>query len=329
MFLKNSVRAKKHNVHVHIRPDVAANTSIRPKDFMRCNVPFKNDVDFIRNMTIVFENVVKNTPMKHIGTPFKTIQFEIKSRYNPKVDSSDITSVTHRCVYNVIINKNRGSSYYGYNFYIYFIPKNEIVSCIQKDMNFVVELKGTDPSIVQSIERRINEGQPLANKLSKPVGPALPKGCQTMYKIEGEQPYFVATLDEASWLKDKKEITFKEVMVVSVFGKLFEVVGEARVEEIDTNDYVQNYIFKSKNDIPKNFKHQQYKVNKTETVYSNMLIDDAVEGVYDMVAVGKKAGMLAVVIHRSFLGDVREVIYTEDPNVMKDLKAKFMNRRKI
>lgn len=329
MFVKNSVRAKKHNIHIYIKPDSEANTSIRPKDFMQCVTKFSSDHDFLKSLKSHFNAAVRNNQFCKLSDRMKEDQFDINVKYNGKVDTKSVNSSTHRCVYNVVINKRRTASYYGYNIYIYFIPKDEILSCVQNDMNFLVGLKSSEGSTAKSVDRRINDGQPLANKLSKPVGPALPKGCQTMYKIEGEQPYFVATLDEASWLKNKKEITFKEVMVVSVFGKLFEVVGEARVEEIDTNDYVQNYIFKSKNDIPKNFKHQQYKVNKTETVYSNMLIDDAVEGVYDMVAVGKKAGMLAVVIHRSFLGDVREVIYTEDPNIMKDLKAKFMNRRKI
>lgn len=329
MFVENSVRTKKHNIHIHIRPHEKANTSIRPKAFMRCQTLFTNATDFVRKLENLFENVVKSTHITEIGGPFKFTQFDIKARYNPKVDSSTAKSATHRCVYNVVINKQRSSSFYGYNIYVYFIPKDEVVSCVQNDMNFLVELKAPETAIAPAVERRINEGKPLANKLSKPVGPVLPKGCQTMYKIEGDNPYFVATLDEAIWLKEKQKITFKEVMVASVSGKLFEVVGEARVEEIDTNDYVQNYVFKSKNDIPKNFKHQQYKVNKTDTVYSNMLIDDAVEGVYDMVAVGKKAGMLVVVIHRSFLGDIREVIYTEDPTVMKAYKDKFMNRQKI
>jgi hypothetical protein len=333
MFVYNSVRRKKHNIHIYIKPDSDANTSVRPKDFMQCVTKFSSDHDFLKSLKKHFNSAVRNTQFCKLSDRMKEDQFDINVKYNGKVETGVVTSSTHLCVYNVVINKRRTASYYGYNIYIYFIPKDEIVSCVQNDNNFIVELQRADGisvgRIQKPVERRINEGQPLVNKLSKPVGPALPKGCQKMYKIEGEDPYFVATLDEASWLKDKKEITFKEVMVVSVLGKLFEVVGEARVEEIDMNDYVQNYIFKSKNDIPKNFKHQQYKVNKTETVYSNMLIDDAVEGVYDMVAVGKKAGMLAVVIHRSFLGDVRELIYTEDPNVMKDLKAKFMNRRKI
>lgn len=329
MFVKNSVRAKKHNIYIHIKPNGEADTSIRPKDFMAFASRFSSDSDFIKMFKNSFNSNVRNSPINQFGVRLKDDDFSIDVRYNGKADSSSVKSTTHRCVYNVVIKKNRGSSFYGYHFYIYFIPFDEIASCSQKATNFIVELKPVENALVKLAERRVNDGQPLANKLSKPVGPALPKGCQTMYKIEGEQPYFVVTLDEADWLKDKKKITFKEVMVVSVFGNLFEVVGEAHVKEIDTNDYVQNYIFKSKNDIPKNFKYQQYKVNKTETVYSNMLIDDAVEGVYDMVAVGKKAGMLAVVIHRSFLGDVREVIYTEDTNVMKDLKDKFMNRRKI
>jgi len=49
--------------------------------------------------------------------------------------------------------------------------------------------------------------------------------------------------------------------------------------------------------------------------------------VYDMV--GKKNGMLIVVIHRSFLGDVREVIYTEDESEMVSYKDKYINRRKV
>lgn len=322
MFVANSVRAKKHNIHVHIRPDGEANTSIRPKDFMRCNGLFTNADSFIRNMTTIFENVVKNTPIKHIGGPFKVNQFEINARYNRKVDSLGVKSTTHRCAYNVIINKNRSSSLYGYNFYIYFIPKDEIASCVQNDSHFVIELKAQqEVTMNKTVERRIN--------VTKPHGTVLPKGCQLMYKIQDEPPYFVATLEEASWLKEKNKSDFKEVMVANVAGTLFEVVGEAVFKEIDINDYTQNYIFKSKTAIPKRFKYQEYKVNKTETVYSNMLIDDAVEGVYDMVGKNAAVGLLVVVVHRSFLGDSREIIYTEIPSEIQEYKAKFMHRRKI
>jgi hypothetical protein len=320
----NSVRAKKHNIHIHIRPDANANTSIRPKTFMECDVLFTTADGFIRNLELAFKRVVRDTYMKQMGGPFKTKNFDMESRYNPKVDSSEANSSKDRCFYNVIINKDRGSSSYGYNFYIYFIPKNEIESCVQKDTHFIVDLKSTQSVVKSTQARRINTTKTVKSKTSDI---RVPKNCQLMYKIESEPPYFVATIEEATWLKNKQNINFKEALVTSVYGVLFEVLSEARVEEIDMNDYTKNYVFKSKTDIPKGFKCQPYKVNKTETIYSNMLIDDAVEGVYDMV--GKKSGVLVVVIHRSFIGDTREVIYTEDPKVMAAYKDKFMNRQKV
>lgn len=320
----NSVRAKKHNIHIHIRPDEKANTSIRPRTFMRSDSLFTNASGFIRNLELSFKRVVRDTYIKQMGGPFKPENFAMDVHYNPKVDSSAANSAKDRYFYNVMINKDRGSSSYGYNFYIYFIPKNEIVSYVQKDTHFVIELKSAGTGVKSTQARRINTTKTGKSKTGEPV---VPKGCQLMYKVEDEKPYFVATIEEATWLKNKQEVNFKQVLVTSVAGVLFEVVGEALVKEIDTNDYSQNYVFKSKLDIPKGFKYKQYKVNKTDTVYSNMLIDEAVEGVYDMV--GKKAGLLVVVVHRSFLGDTRDVIYTEDPNVMKVYKDKFMNRQKI
>lgn len=257
----------------------------------------------------------------------KEDQFDINVKYNGKVETGVVTSSTHRCVYNVVINKRRTASYYGYNIYIYFIPKDEIVSCVQNDSNFVVELQQANGisvgRIQKPVERRINGDKTMAN----PVKAKAPKGCEFVYKIEAETPYYVESLLEAVWIKQKQNYDYKEVLVANVAGVLYELLAPANMVVVDTNDYSENHIFKLKSAIPKGFKHQQYIVNGSEVVYSNMLIDEAVEGVYDTV--GKKAGKLIVVIHRSFLGETREVIYTEDPKLMEDFKSKFINRQKV
>lgn len=327
MFVYNSIRRKKHNIHIYIKPDSDANTSIRPKDFMQCVNKFSGDHDFLKSLKNHFNSAVRNTQFCKLSDRMKEDQFDINVKYNGKVETGVVTSSTHRCVYNVVINKRRTASYYGYNIYIYFIPKDEIVSCVQNDSNFVVELKQADGisvgRIQKPVERRINGDKTMVN----PVKEKAPKGCEFVYKIEAETPYYVESLVEAVWIKQKQNYDYKKVLVANVAGVLYELLAPANMVTVDTNDYSENHIFKLKSAIPKGFKHQQYIVNGSEVVYSNMLIDEAVEGVYDTV--GKKAGKLIVVIHRSFLGETREIIYTEDPKLMEDYKSKFMNRQKI
>jgi hypothetical protein len=328
MFVYNSVRRKKHNIHIHIKPDSEANTSIRPKDFMNCTTKFSSDNDFLKYFKSYFNSAVRNNQFCKLADRMKEEQFDIKVKYNGKVDTTSVKSSTHRCVYNVVINKRRTSSYHGYHIYIYFIPLNEIVSCVQNDKNFVVELKTPEVIAVgrvqQTIERRINVEKPISNKTNKPVAP---KGTEFVYKIEAENPYYVESLEEAEWIKKKQHYDYKEVLVANVAGVLYELLAPANLVEVDIHDYSKNHIFKTKTAIPKGFKHQKYTVNGSQIVYSNMLIDDAVEGVYDTV--GTYAGKLIVVIHRSFIGETREVIYTEDPEEMEEYKSKFMNRQKI
>lgn len=327
MFVYNSIRRKKHNIHIYIKPDSDANTSIRPKDFMQCVTKFSSDHDFLKSLKNHFNSAVRNNQFCKLSDRMKEDQFDINVKYNGKVETGVVTSSTHRCVYNVVINKRRTASYYGYNIYIYFIPKDEIVSCVQNDSNFVVELQQANGisvgRIQKPVERRINGDKTMAN----PVKAKAPKGCEFVYKIEAETPYYVESLLEAVWIKQKQNYDYKEVLVANVAGVLYELLAPANMVTIDTNDYSENHIFKLKSAIPKGFKHQQYIVNGSEVVYSNMLIDEAVEGVYDTV--GKKAGKLIVVIHRSFLGETREIIYTEDPKLMEDYKSKFMNRQKV
>lgn len=320
-------RRKRHTARIYIRPKASANTSIRPVEFMNVNTHFQNVAEVVEQIEKDFKSTVKNTRNPQLGLIINASDFDYSVRYNGRVNSDNVTHETHRCLYTVSINKQRKSEQYGYSIYIYFIPFDEIESCEQKPMNFVATLKDAPPVVTRSVDRRVNNAQPAIKQLSKPSSTVVPKGCQLVYKIEAEQPYFVATLEEAEWLKKKQSLNFKEAFVANVLGVSYEVVGEARVQEVDTNDYTKNYIYKLKSSIPKGFKCQQYKVNGDETVYSNMLIDDAVEGVYDMV--GKKNGMLIVVIHRSFLGDVREVIYTEDEAAMANYKDKYINRRKV
>lgn len=327
MFVYNSIRRKKHNIHIYIKPDSDANTSIRPKDFMQCVNKFSGDHDFLKSLKNHFNSAVRNTQFCKLSDRMKEDQFDINVKYNGKVETGVVTSSTHRCVYNVVINKRRTASYYGYHIYIYFIPKDEILSCVQNDNNFVVELKQADGisvgRIQKPVERRINGDKTMVN----PVKEKAPKGCEFVYKIEAETPYYVESLVEAVWIKQKQNYDYKKVLVANVAGVLYELLAPANMVTVDTNDYSENHIFKLKSAIPKGFKHQQYIVNGSEVVYSNMLIDEAVEGVYDTV--GKKAGKLIVVIHRSFLGETREIIYTEDPKLMEDYKSKFMNRQKI
>lgn len=326
MFSEHS-RRKRHNARIYIRPNSSVNTSIHPKDFMQIDFKFNNAAEVLEKLKNNFKNIVKNTKYPHSGENIDPSNFSYTLKYNGRVNSDNINHETHRYLYTVSINKHRKSDKYGYNVYVYFIPLNEIESCEQKTMNFVVTLKDAQPVANRSVDRRINDGKPAIKQLSKPSSTVAPKGCQLMYKIDAKQPYFVASLEEAEWLKKKESLNFKEAFVANILGISYEVIGEARVQEVDTNDYSKNYIYKIKSSIPRGFKCQQYKVNGNEIVYSNMLIDDAVEGVYDMV--GNKNGMLVVVIHRSFLGDVREVIYTEDEVEMASYKDKYINRRRI
>lgn len=330
MFVYNSVRRKKHNIHIHIKPDSEANTSIRPKDFMSCTAKFSSDNDFIKSFKSYFNAAIRNTQVCKFSERMREEQFDIRVKYNGKVNTPSVNSSNYRCVYNVVINKRRTSSYHGYNIFVYFIPVNEILSCVQNDKNFVIELKKPDSidgpvsRIHQPAERRINAEKTMSVNSSKPIAP---KGCNFVYKIEAENPYYVASFEEAEWIKQKQNYDHKEVLVANVAGVLYELLSPANIVAVDTNDYSENHIFKLKSAIPKGFKHQQYIVNGSEVVYSNMLIDEAVEGVYDTV--GKKAGKLIIVIHRSFLGETREVIYTEDPKLMEDYKSKFMSRQKV
>ena len=322
MFVKNSVRTKKHNIHIYIKPDSEANTSIRPKDFMKCVAQFYSDNDFIKLFKSHFNAAVRNNQFCKPSERMQDDQFDINVKYNGKVNTASVNSSTHICVYNVVINKRRTASYYGYNIYIYFIPKDGVESCVQNDMNFLVELKSKTQ--VQSIEKSISAEKLMTEKHSQPVAP---KGCEFVYKIYAKDPYYVESFKEADWIKQKKQYDYKMVLVANVAGVLYELMSPANMVSVDTNDYSENHIFKTKASIPKGFKCRQYTVNGFEFVYSNMLIDEAVEGVYDTV--GKKAGKLIVVIHRSFMGETREVLYTEDPKLMEDYKSKFMNRQKI
>lgn len=326
MFVYNSVRRKKHNIRVHIKPTSEANTAIRPKEFMQCVNKFTSSDGLLKSLSSSFNATIRNqtcSPANRV----KEGHFEISVFNNVRVENTSVNSSTHRCVYNVVVNKKRKATFYGYVIYIYFIPKDEILSCEQNDNNFVVELKQADGIAVgriqQPIERRINVDKPMVNSVKAKA----PKGCEFVYKIEAENPYYVESLVEAVWIKQKQNHDYKEVLVANVAGVLYELLAPANMVTVDTNDYSENHIFKLKSSIPKGFKHQQYTVNGSEVVYSNMLIDEAVEGVYDTV--GKKAGKLIVVIHRSFLGETREIIYTEDPKLMEEYKSKFMNRQKI
>lgn len=326
MFVYNSIRRKKHNICIYIKPNSEANTSIRPKDFMQCVNKFSSEQDFLKFFKSYFNAAVRNNQFCKLSDRMKEDQFDINVKYNGKAETGAVNSTTHRCVYNVVINKRRTASYYGYHIYIYFIPKDEIVSCVQNNNNFVVELKKADVVAIgrtqQPIERRIN-----VDKTMQPIKAKAPKGCEFVYKIEAENPYYVESFEEAEWVKQKQHYDYKEVLVANVAGVLYELLAPANLVEVDIHDYSENHIFKTKTAIPKGFKHQKYTVNGSQIVYSNMLIDDAVEGVYDTV--GTYAGKLIVVIHRSFLGETREVIYTEDPEEMEDYKSKFMNRQKI
>lgn len=326
MFVYSSVRRKKHNIRIYIKPNSEANTAIRPKDFMQCVNKFTSGDGLLKSLSSSFNAAIRNqtcSPANRV----KEGHFEISVSNNVRFENTSVNSSTHRCVYNVVINKRRTASYYGYHIYIYFIPKDEILSCVQNDNNFVVELKQADVIAVgrtqQPIERRINGDKTMANSVKEKA----PKGCEFVYKIEAESPYYVESLLEAVWIKQKQNYDYNEVLVANVAGVLYELLAPANMVTVDTNDYSENHIFKLKSAIPKGFKHQQYIVNGSEVVYSNMLIDEAVEGVYDTV--GKKAGKLIVVIHRSFLGETREIIYTEDPKLMEDYKSKFMNRQKV
>lgn len=328
MFVDNSIRRKKHNIRLHIKPKNEANTSIRPKDFMHCTARFHSSDETIKAITNYFNAALRNQSCK-ASDRMKEEDFEFTVRASVPFKNGILGKIpTHRCVYNVEINKNRHSSNYGYNIYLYFIPVDEILSCVQKANHFVVELKKPDVIAVgriqQPVERRIQE---VSKAMTKPVKVSPPKGCEFVYKIEAENPYYVESLEEAEWIKKKQHYDYKEVLVANVAGVLYELLAPANLVEVDIHDYSENHIFKTKTAIPKGFKHQKYTVNGSQIVYSNMLIDDAVEGVYDTV--GTYAGKLIVVIHRSFIGETREVIYTEDPEEMEEYKSKFMNRQKV
>lgn len=320
-------RRKRHNASIYIRPNASVNTSVRPKDFMKVRPNFQNAADVLDEIERNFNFVVKNTRNQQMGL-IKPASFDFSVRYNGRVNSDNISGDTHRFVYTVSINKQRNSNSYGYNIHVYFIPLDEIESCEQKPMHFIATLKDLPKPVVnRSTDRRVNDGKPAVKQLTKPNSAVGQKICQLMYKIEAPEPYFVATVEEAEWLYKKHGFKYGEASVVNVFGSYHELGEMACIKSIDMNDYTKNYIYKNKASVPDGFKCKQYKVNGNEIVYSNMLIDDAVEGVYDMV--GKKNGMLIVVIHRSFLGDVREVIYTEDESEMVSYKDKYINRRKV
>lgn len=289
MFTLNKSQRPVADLVVKIIPNEGADTSINGMQFVQ------NAFNFLVNKVMTHQQIEKAIweQIKYVCSVYniKKTPYTVNFMFNKEKFEAGL-----RPMFNVVKNKSRKSSDYGYTIYIYFLKPSDFKVLRQEKNNFVAEFKQSN---------------------------IYKKDKNFMYKIFGkDEVYYVDGLREAELVQQENGSKFEKIRVVRSGGKIYEVAAEVIQRKIDLNKFKGLFVFDNKEDIPDNLSCKEYKLSNGKSVYSNENINKLKDGVH----IGKGSyDDLAIVIatSTSFVSSTRDVILVVGKSAIKEVTEKF------